>query len=158
VYFRGEGEREWKLLKANVHETSYSLDGDTLADGRYFFRVVASDREANPADLAREAELISSPVMIDNTPPAITVVSQELRNGVLDVIFSGADTASALRRCEYSLDAGVWSPLQSEDGVIDSPMERFHLHLENVPAGEHMLVLRVVDSGNNAGLKKLVLR
>src|SRR5262249_48768083 len=37
VYFRGEGEREWKLLKANVHETSYSLDGDTLADGRYFF-------------------------------------------------------------------------------------------------------------------------
>jgi len=158
VYFRGEGEREWKLLKANVHETSYSLDGDTLADGRYFFRVVASDREANPADLAREAELISSPVLIDNTPPAITVVSQELRNGVLDVIFSGADTASALRRCEYSLDAGVWSPLQSEDGVIDSPMERFHLHLENVPAGEHMLVLRVVDSGNNAGLKKLVLR
>ncbi len=158
VYFRGEGEHEWKLLKANLHETSFTLDGDTLADGRYFFRVVASDRESNPPDAARDAELISSPVLIDNTPPVITVASQELKNGVLDVVFSGADAASALRRCEYSLDAGGWAPMQAEDGVIDSPMERFHLHLENVTAGEHMLVLRVVDSGNNAGLKKLVLR
>jgi hypothetical protein len=158
LYFRGEGEREWKLLKGNVHELSYSVDGDTLADGRYFFRVVASDREANPADSAREAELISSPVLIDNTPPTITVTSQSLRNGVIDVAFSGVDAASSLRRCEYSLDAGAWIPLLSEDGVIDSPSEKFHLHLENVSGGEHMLVLRVVDSGNNAGLKKLVLR
>ncbi len=158
IYFRGEGEREWKLLKANLHETSYALDSDMLADGRYFFRVVASDRESNPPDAAREADLISSPVLIDNTPPAITVASQALKNGVLDVVFSGLDAASALRRCEYSLDAGAWIPVQSEDGVIDSPVERFHLHLENVAAGEHLLVLRVVDSGNNAGLKKLVLR
>ena len=120
--------------------------------------MVASDRESNPPDSAREAELISSPVLIDNTPPVIAVTSQELKNGVLDVVFSGTDAASALRRCEYSLDAGAWMPVQSEDGVIDSPMERFHLHLENVAAGEHVLVLRVVDSGNNAGLKKLVLR
>ena len=158
LYFRGEGEFDWKMLKANLHETSYSIDGDTLADGRYFFRVVASDRESNPQESALEAELISSPVLIDNTPPAIAVASQEFKNGVLDVVFSGADAASALRRCEYSLDAGAWIPMQSEDGVIDSPMERFHLHLANVAAGEHMLVLRVVDSGNNAGLKKLVLR
>jgi hypothetical protein len=156
--FRGEGESDWKLLKSNLHETSYSIDGDTLADGRYYFRVVASDRESNPPDSAREAELISSPVLIDNTPPVIAVASQDLKNGVLDVVFSGTDAASALRRCEYSLDAGPWIPIQSEDGVIDSPSERFHLHLENVPAGEHLLVLRVVDSGNNAGLKKLVLR
>lgn len=158
IYFRGEGEREWKVLKANVHETNLSLDGDTLADGRYFFRVVASDREANPPDAAREAELISSPVLIDNTPPSIAVASQVVRNGVVDVVFSGSDSASALRRCEYSLDAGPWLALQSEDGVIDSQLEKFHLHLEGVPAGEHILVLRVVDSGNNAGLKKLVLR
>jgi hypothetical protein len=158
IYFRGEGEREWKALKANIHETSYALDSDTLADGRYLFRVVASDRESNPADVARDAELISSPVLIDNTPPAITVASQELKGGVMNVEFTGADSGSALRRCEYSLDAGPWIPVQSDDGVIDSPVEKFHLHLENVAVGEHMLVLRVVDSGNNAGLKKLVLR
>jgi len=158
IYFRGEGEQGWKLLKANVHENSTSMDGDTLADGRYYFRVVASDREANPPDMAREAELISSPVLIDNTPPTITVASQSLSNGTIDVVFSGSDAASALRRCEYSVDAGSWTPLQSEDGVIDSPTERFHLRVEKVGGGEHMVVLRVVDSGNNAGLKKVVLR
>jgi hypothetical protein len=30
------------------------LDTDVLADGKYFFRVVASDREANPPATARE--------------------------------------------------------------------------------------------------------
>ena len=158
VYFRGEGEHDWKQLKTNVHDTSLSIDADTLADGRYYFRVVASDREANPPDSAREAELISSPVLIDNTPPAIAVESQSLKNGVIDVVFSATDSTSALRRCEYALDAGSWVPMQSEDGVIDSATEKFHLHLEGMAAGEHLLVLRVADSGNNAGLKKLVLR
>jgi len=36
--FRGEGEREWKMLKANTHETTFALDGDALADGNIFSR------------------------------------------------------------------------------------------------------------------------
>ncbi len=48
LYFRGEDESQWKLLRANLTETVYSMDGDALADGRYFFRVVASDRLSNP--------------------------------------------------------------------------------------------------------------
>jgi hypothetical protein len=68
------------------------------------------------------------------------------------------DAASPLRRCEYSVDAGNWTPLESADGVIDSPRERFVLRLENVGPGEHLVVLRAVDSGNNAGLAKVVLR
>ena len=53
LYFRGEDEREWKLLRADITENTYLLDGDVLADGRYFFRVMASDRPSNPADQAR---------------------------------------------------------------------------------------------------------
>ena len=44
LWFRGEGESDWKLLKTNMHENTFAVDGDALADGRYFFRVVASDR------------------------------------------------------------------------------------------------------------------
>ncbi len=47
--FAGDGEREWKPLKKNLHDNSLTIDGDALADGRYLFRVTASDREANPA-------------------------------------------------------------------------------------------------------------
>src|SRR5437870_1783392 len=56
LWFRGEGEREWKLLKTNLHENTFAADGDAFADGKYFFRVLASDREANPPASARETE------------------------------------------------------------------------------------------------------
>ena len=73
LYFRGEDEKEWKLLRANVAENSLLLDGDVLADGRYYFRVIASDQPSNAANVARTDELVSSPVLIDNTPPVVTL-------------------------------------------------------------------------------------
>ncbi|MBI2681348.1 MAG: hypothetical protein HYX25_10145 [Candidatus Solibacter usitatus] len=156
--FRGEGEQEWKLLKANTHDTTFAVDGDALADGKYFFKVTASDREANPPASAREAELVSAPVWIDTTPPVITVAASRRAGAGIEVEFTAADTASPLRRCEYSLDAGNWTPVEAADGVIDSLQEKFVLRLASVPPGEHVLVLRTVDSANNAGLAKVVLR
>ena len=50
------------------------------ADGRYVFRVTASDRPSNPANFARDAELVSAPVLIDNTPPVVTAAAP-VRNG-----------------------------------------------------------------------------
>ena len=158
LWFRGEGEHEWKLLKANTHENAFSVDGDALADGKYFFRVVASDREVNPPGIAREAELVSSPVLIDNTPPVVTAgAPRRTANGV-EVEFEAVDAASPLRRCEYSLDAGVWTPLESLDGVIDSLREKLVVHLGQLSPGEHVLVLRALDGANNAGLAKVILR
>ncbi len=157
LYFRGDGEKEWKLLKTALHDNVVNLDADSLADGRYFFKVVASDREANPPDQAREADLISAPVLIDNTPPAVHVSDSRRDGNQVVVNFAAVDATSALRRCEYSLDAGPWMALNSVDGVIDSPAEQFRL-VAPIPAGEHVLVLRAVDSGGNAGLAKLVIR
>jgi hypothetical protein len=157
LYFRGDGEREWKLLKANLHENTYIIDGDALADGRYFFRVTASDREVNPPSSAKEAELVSVPVMIDNTPPQVRASAPKRSGASIDLEVEASDPASPLRRCEYSLDAGPWTPLEAADGVIDSPRETFHVHLENVQPGEHVLVIRAVDSAGNAGLAKVVL-
>ena len=157
LWFRGEGEREWKLLKANLHESNYTVDGDALADGKYSFRVVASDGEVNPPGAAREAELVSAPVLIDNTPPVIHAgAARKTANGV-EVEFEAEDSASPLRRCEYSVDASAWTPLESLDGVIDSQREKFVVRLDHLSPGEHVLVLRAVDSANNAGLAKIVL-
>jgi hypothetical protein len=151
LYFRGEGETVWKPLKLNLHENSFTIDGDALADGRYSFRVTASDREVNAPGL--EAELESSPVLIDNTPPAIT--ARPVQGNGID--FEVADAASTLKRCEYSIDAGPWIPIQPVDGFLDSRTARFHLDLSTRPPGEHVLVVRAVDSGNNAGLAKIIL-
>jgi hypothetical protein len=158
VQFRGDGERDWKFLRRNLHDNSVTIDGDSLADGRYLFKVTASDREANPPASAKEAVLVSSPVLIDNTPPVIRIQSSARKGTAAQVAFEAHDDQSALRRAEWSIDAGPWTPFQPADGILDSPTEQFRLDIPNVPAGEHLLVIRVADSGNNTALAKVILR
>lgn len=158
LHFRGEGEREWKLVKADLQESSFTLDGDVLADGRYFFRVTASDQPSNPPASARESELVSAPVLIDNTPPRVTAGEPKRTGTGVEIEFEAVDAASALRRAEYSVDAGRWTPLEAADGIIDSQSERFLLRLDDVTPGEHLVVVRVYDAADNAGLTKVVLR
>ena len=69
-----------------------------------------------------------------------------------------ADAASPLRRAEYSLDAAAWMPLDASDGVIDGKQETFRVRIDALPAGEHIVVVRVYDSSNNVGLVKVVIR
>jgi hypothetical protein len=157
LYFRGEDEKEWKMLRANIAENSLLLDGDVLADGRYYFRVIASDQPSNAANVARTDELVSSPVLIDNTPPVITLSPARRTNDRVEVDADVVDQTSPLRRFEYSLDAGPWTPVEAADGVTDSPREQYHIAIERLRAGEHLLVVRAYDTANNAGLAKVVV-
>jgi hypothetical protein len=158
VYFRGDDETEWKLLKGDTHDSSVTFDSDVLADGKYFFRVTASDRESNPPSAARDAQLTSAPILIDNTPPVVTIGSERYGGGSAHIEFSAADAASPLRHCEYSLDAGSWVPVEAADGVIDSLREAFTLDLTKLSPGEHLVVIRAADSANNIGVTKVILR
>jgi hypothetical protein len=158
VYFRPEDESQWLVLRSGLHENTITFDADIMADGKYFFRVIASDRQANAPASARDAQLVSAPVMIDNTPPIVTMGQVRYAGGSAHVEFDAADAASPLRRCEYSLDAASWVPMESSDGVIDSLREKFTLDLSGLAAGEHLLVVRAADSANNTGLAKAVLK
>ncbi|MGC8792069.1 MAG: hypothetical protein ACP5U2_01600 [Bryobacteraceae bacterium] len=158
LYFRGEDQKEWKLLKANLSENSCTLDSEALADGRYFFRVIASDAPSNPPAAARQAELVSAPVLVDHTPPVVRAGVPRRLGTQMEIEFEASDAASPLRRAEYSVDAGPWTPVEPLDGILDSPTERFRLLLPDLPPGEHLVVLRVFDASNNAGLARVVLR
>ncbi len=158
VYFRAEDEKDWQLIRSRMFENTLLLDPDVFADGRYFFRVVASDAPSNAAEYAQQAEMVSTPVLIDNTPPVITLGPPHRNGALLDIDIEATDKTSPLRLCEYSLDAGFWQPIEAVDGVTDSPHERFHLHLDKIRPGEHLLVVRVYDSANNAGLARVILR
>jgi sugar lactone lactonase YvrE len=158
IYFRPEDATEWQLVRNKIFENTLLLDPDVFADGRYFFRVVASDAPSNPAQYVQTAEMISSPVVIDNTPPVVTAGPARRTGDAIDVEVEASDRSSSLRLCEYSLDAGMWQPIEAEDGITDSPHERFRLRLERVRPGEHLLVFRVFDAANNAGLAKVLLR
>ncbi len=158
LFFRGEGEREWKLMKADLKANKFTVESDVLADGKYFFRVEVSDRLANPPAAALSSDRVSAPVLVDHTPPVVTIRPPKRVAGAVEAVVEAADATSALRRCEYSVDAGPWTPMAPEDGIIDTKRERFLLRSTAVSSGEHLLVVRVYDSAGNAGLAKIVLR
>ncbi|MFL6450848.1 MAG: hypothetical protein ACJ746_24680 [Bryobacteraceae bacterium] len=158
VYFRPEDGKGWQLIRNRMFENTLLLDPDVLADGRYLFRVVASDAPGNPTEFAKQTELVSTPVLIDNTPPVVSVVSSRRDGGTAEIDWDVIDSTSPLRKCEYSLDTGVWQPVEATDGVTDSPREHYHERIDKLSPGEHMLVLRAYDAAGNAGLARVLIR
>ena len=71
VYYRGDGETRWKLLRRNVTERFINLDSDLFPDGGYTIRVVASDSPSHSAEDALTGEATSSRFEVDNTPPQV---------------------------------------------------------------------------------------
>ena len=157
LWFRGEDEHEWKLLKSNLFENTYSLDAEALADGKYYFRVIASDAPSNSPATARTAELVSSPTLIDHTPPVVVLGTLRVTGSHAEIEFEARDAASPIRRCEYALDGGPWVPMDPTEGILDSQRERFLLKFDRISPAEHLVVVRAVDSANNAGLAKVVI-
>ncbi len=157
VWFRGEPQREWKLLRGNLSEATHTIDADAFADGRYWFRVTVSDRLSNPAPDARDHEIVSAAILMDRTPPVLTTGAAARSGTAWDGRVEVRDTASPLKACEYSIDGGAWTPLSPADGVIDSLTESFAVHVENLPAGEHLIAVRAYDAANNAGVTRFLV-
>jgi sugar lactone lactonase YvrE len=156
--FRAEGDPRWIELKAGLTEPAFTLDGEALADGRYFFRVVASDRASNAAEAAREDEIVSAPILIDHTPPVVAASAPRLTANGWEIDVEARDALSPLRGAEYSIDAGPWRGVEAGDGVFDSPVERFQVRPGALAPGGHVVVIRVRDQAGNAGLARVALQ
>jgi len=157
LYLRASDEQEWHLVKNKLHQTTYTLDPSTLADGKYVARVVASDEESNPPETAREAELLSAPFWVDNTPPEVRVLKQTVEGQEVVVQFEAADSTSPLRSAETSTDGKEWREVQSDDGIVDSRTETFTVRLKKLDPGEHVVSLRASDTAGNVGIGKAVV-
>src|SRR6476619_759338 len=80
IYYRGLNDQTFRLLKDKLRDTFYTIDGATLADGRYIIKVVASDAPDNPVGQTLTGERLSEPVDIDNTPPVVKTMGQPQLN------------------------------------------------------------------------------
>jgi hypothetical protein len=158
LYVKATDEEEWHLLKDKLRQTNYTIEPGSLPDGKYVARLVASDEESNPPELARKSELLSAPFWVDNTPPQVRVLRQNVSNGEAEVVFEVEDSTSPLRSAETSLDGKEWKDLLSDDGIIDSRQETFTVRLSKLDAGEHVVALRAYDTAGNLGVGKAVLR
>ena len=160
VYYRGENEKDWKLLKDKLEQKFYSWDTNSMPDGAYYLKVVASDEKSNPPNEALTAERVSERFVVDNTPPAITEIASQPAPGAagdpaVTVRFRASDSASSIVRAQYSLDAGDWTIVPPVGGLSDSQVEQYSVTLRGVAPGEHTVSVRVYDQFENESAAKV---
>jgi hypothetical protein len=178
VWYRGVGERNWRLLKDKVGDRYLSFDSTLLPDGRYEARVVASDSPNHTEAEALTAERVSGEFVVDTTPPMPGVLTATLVPGAggaaggiaipkLHATFSARDATSPIGHAEYSVDAGPWQYLEPVGRVSDSLEERYDFTVAVPAAGvtapvadarEHVLAVRVYDRYENVVSAKAVVR
>lgn len=158
LYFQAEGESGWKPLRRNLRVAHLLIGSRRLPDGVYRFKLVASDEPANPPDLAKRAVAISPLATLDTAAPRLRLLSTiQPRPGEALARFSARDPGTVLVRAAYSIDAGPWRQLYSNDGIIDSRHETFTLRARRLPPGEHLLMLRIVDAAGNRNSAKVLV-
>src|SRR5207244_12612962 len=108
VYYRGEGEKSWRLLKKDLEDSFYTIHSDTLPDAMYQLRIVASDQPSNPPEFALTGELESRTFSIDNTPPAVTMKLESIDKSRARIAIEAVDATSTLNQAEISVDTGDW--------------------------------------------------
>jgi hypothetical protein len=182
VYYRGDNEREWKLLKSDLTDKFYSFESALLPDGGYTVKVVASDAPSHSPEDVLSDEKESQRFEVDNTPPRIENLAARVEGQDLHVTFHAADDASPIKRAEYSIDAGEWQYVEPVGALSDARIENydFTVLLNNIPAtaeepaeqkrkrgkpvvaatpapaAEHVVVVRVYDRADNMATAKVV--
>ena len=159
IYYRPLNETTFRLLRDKLRDSFYTIDGATLADGRYIIKIVASDAPDNPQGQALTGERLSEPVDIDNTPPVLRAVATPAAGpGGNRVVFEVDDATGKIRRGDFSLDGAPWTPLFPDDGIADSGHERYSVDLPVLAPGEHTVSLRAFDGSGNVGTLSVTLR
>jgi len=179
VWYRGEGEANWRLLKDKISERFWSFDSPLLPDGNYVAKVVASDAPVHTDAEALTSERVSAGFTVDTTPPVPGALVARMESGAtgaaggsgakVHVTFEARDATSPIAHAEYSVDAGPWQFVEPVGGLSDSLSERYDF-VAAAPVlsgeaaggvsrpGEHVIAVRVYDRFENMTSVKAVVR
>ena len=178
VYYRGDGESRWLLLKDNLFDRYYSFDASLLPDGGYTVKVIASDAPSHSPAEALYADRVSARFEVDTTAPVIdklTAALEEQQTGKqagvqIHVRFRASDSFSAIKRAEYSIDGNDWQFVEPVGQLSDSRTEDYDFSVdlpqpEAAPppmaestANDHVVVVRAYDRFDNLATAKAVIR
>lgn len=150
-YYRAQDSDVWVPLLGGQPTTNPFIQWNTesVPDGRYVVRIVASDESANLREEALTGEHVSEPVLIDNGKPEISAIVRDLT-----LMGFAQDRISNITRIEYQIDGGDWIAVVPKDRLLDSKREEFEvrLSLEGLSPGRHAVTVRAFDQELNAGL------
>ena len=185
LYYRGDHEARWKLLKDNITDKFYSFESALLPDGGYTMLVVASDAPSHTPEDALSDSKESARFEVDSTPPQVVNLVASIENGAIHITCRAIDGFSPIRRAEYSVDAGDWHVVEPVGQISDYRVENYDFSValptedttittgpkstatvavtkkpKNTPppqGEEHVVVLRVYDRFENMGSAKTVI-
>jgi len=169
LYLRGDGEKDWHLLKDNLTEKAYSFDAALIPDGGYRLKVVASDAPSHNPGEALTGAKVSDRFEIDTTPPVVGALKAEQAlakcaqapcPAPVHVTFDAEDAASPIAHAEYSVDAGPWQYIDPVGQLSDSKREHYDFEIParalEGKSGEHLVTVRAYDRHENVGVAKTV--
>ena len=125
VYYRGDGETRWLLLKDNLTDKAYSFDASLLPDGGYTVKVVASDAPSHSPGESLTATKESHRFEVDTTPPRVENLTASAEGPQIHVRFRAEDGFSTIKRAEYSIDAGDWKYVEPVGQLSDAKVEDY---------------------------------
>lgn len=154
IYYRGEGEKNWRLLKDKISDQYYSWDTSTMPDGAYYLKIVASDAPSNPASEALTADRESDRFVVGNTPPRIEDLHAQANGSSAALTFAASSSSGAVARASYSVDSSDWQIVFPVGQLTDAPKEDYRWNVPNLSPGEHTISVRVTDRfGNETAAK-----
>ncbi len=164
VYYRGDGETQWKKLREDEVDRYVNLEADLFPDGGYTIRVVASDEPSHSPTEALTGEAVSDHFEVDNTPPQVEFTTARIEGDKLRLAFRATDSFSPISRAEYSVDADDWQAAEPIGQISDSKSESYELTVpipkqdaQDSPT-EHTVVVRAFDRFENVGVAKTVIK
>ncbi len=161
VWYRGEGETTWRLLKDKITDRFYSFDSALLPDGSYTVKIVASDAPVHVDADTLTAERASGAFTIDTTPPVPGMLTAKILAGKVHAIFDARDATSPIAHAEYSVDGGPWQYLEPAGHLSDSLAEHYDFTAELLKSEdktpEHVIAIRVYDRFENMAAAKAVV-
>jgi len=170
IYYHGDGESRWLLLKDDIFDRYYSFDASLLPDGGYTVKVIASDAPSHSPGEALYAERVSARFEVDSTSPVIENLTAMAEGKQIHVRFRANDSFSPIKRAEYSLDGGDWQFVEPVGRLSDSKMEDYDFRvavpqpqatpplMENNTGNDHVVVVRAYDRFDNLATGKTVIR
>jgi hypothetical protein len=165
LYYRGDSETRWLLLKDDLTDKAFSFDASLLPDGGYTVKVVASDAPSHSPGDALTASKESHRFEVDTTAPRIEDLSASVQAGEIHIKARAVDSFSAIKRAEFSIDAGDWKYVEPVGQLSDAKTETydFTVKLDSAAgsskdeSSEHVVVLRVYDRYDNMSAAKALI-
>jgi len=153
IYLREVGSNAWILIEDNYTKTTLTWDSTTVADGKYEFKVQASDALDNPQSTGLTDARISDPVTVDHTAPLIENLTLTPGDkGELLVEADLIDNLSEIASARFTVDSQKdWQMVAPVDDIFDSPAEHIAFTVRDLSPGEHRLTIQAYDlQGNSA--------